>query len=333
MPIISTRAHGVLDYAGGAALLLAPGPLRVSDARALAVLRGTGAGMLASSALTDYELGVRRILPMPVHLIADAAIGALMVSSPWTLRRRGSRIPGRGGGSLTSWVPHVLVGVGAIAGAALTERRPADAAQSMDTNSYGGATTPQAVVAQPPAAPSHGTTTGPAARVAPGESGVQIAPAPVEAPGPSVTPPLTPESDTERAEWADSARPDADAPQARREDDLLVAQEEAAAAAEAAAIGGRVTHDSEDPALDPVLQAGGGEEEGFEAAEADLIENATHADGGGNPLRDALSPEAEADRAGAVYGEADEIPVTEVVEDPQEGPDDPGAGPGIAADR
>ena len=35
----------------------------------------------------------------------------------------------------------------------------------------------------------------------------------------------------------------------------------------------------------------------------------------------------------AVYGEPDEVDVTEVTRDPRERGDDPGEGPGIAADR
>ena len=96
----------------------------------------------------------------------------------------------------------------------------------------------------------------------------------------------------------------ADADAAPTGDDL-VAQQEAAAAAEAAAIGGRVPSETGDPAMDPVYEAGGGEQEGFEAAEADLIENATHGDGHGDPARDAITPEVEADASTAVYGESD----------------------------
>jgi hypothetical protein len=64
-----------------------------------------------------------------------------------------------------------------------------------------------------------------------------------------------------------------------------------------------------------VYEAGGGEEEGWEQAEADLIENATHSDGHGEPERDAFSPELESDRSTAAYGEADAIPSTERQED------------------
>lgn len=64
------------------------------------------------------------------------------------------------------------------------------------------------------------------------------------------------------------------------------AEEEQAAAAEAARIGGRVSDypasdsdDSEnDPAERPLIEAGEGESEGFELAEAELEEHASHGD-------------------------------------------------------
>ena len=120
----------------------------------------------------------------------------------------------------------------------------------------------------------------------------------------------------------------------RAPDEDLIREEEAAAAAEAAGIGG-VAGDEEDfsPEMRPVYEAGGGEAEGFEQAEADLIDNAQHGDGHGDPLSDAFTPEAESDRSGAAYGEADEEKVTEVVADPEASADDPGTGPGITHER
>jgi hypothetical protein len=66
-----------------------------------------------------------------------------------------------------------------------------------------------------------------------------------------------------------------------------------------------------DPAMQPVIDAGGGVAEGFEQSEAELIDNATHADDGGTEriLEDAFDPEDEVDRG--VYGEADEEDVSE----------------------
>jgi hypothetical protein len=91
-------------------------------------------------------------------------------------------------------------------------------------------------------------------------------------------------------------------------------REEWAAAAEAAAIGGRSPDvGGVDPderaseALRPVYEAGGGEQEGFELAERDLVRNATHDDGTAFPERDRFEPEREADKASIEYGEADAV--------------------------
>ena len=117
------------------------------------------------------------------------------------------------------------------------------------------------------------------------------------------------------------------------QNDPLVEEQEEAAAAEAGAIGGEVASYTDDPAMQPVEESGGGEAEGFEQAERALIENATHGDGAGDPALDAIDNEnVEAARSTAAYGEADEVDVTEVTSDPDE-PDGPGEGTPIAPDR
>ena len=122
-----------------------------------------------------------------------------------------------------------------------------------------------------------------------------------------------------------------------------------------------------DPAFQAVIEGGGGVSEGFEIAEGELIENASSppeadrtadafdlddpgtdvdedmADDVAETLDDndpgdtAAAPrDQEALRSNAVYGEADEVAVTEVVRDPGEEAehgDDAGAGPGVAFDR
>jgi hypothetical protein len=98
-------------------------------------------------------------------------------------------------------------------------------------------------------------------------------------------------------------------------EDRLAGEQERAAAAEAARIGGADPDPGIDPADRPVREGGGGEAEGFEIAEEDLVRHATHEDPGGDPLSDAFTPEAESDRSGAEYGEADEAI-------PRDGPDD-----------
>jgi hypothetical protein len=90
-------------------------------------------------------------------------------------------------------------------------------------------------------------------------------------------------------------------------------EQEEQAAADAAAIGGRVSSappgsgeqdDEIDPAEVPLREAGQGEAEGFEDAERELIEHASHGDehAARRVLEDAPDPEGA--RAGR-YGEAD----------------------------
>lgn len=99
-------------------------------------------------------------------------------------------------------------------------------------------------------------------------------------------------------------------------DDDFVAAEEAAAAAEARSIGGPRLDDAHgDEAFEAVAEAGGGESEGFELAEEQLIDNATHGGGRADPIGDAFTPEIESDERTAVDGEADEERVSELDED------------------
>lgn len=150
-------------------------------------------------------------------------------------------------------------------------------------------------------------------------AGTPVTPPPDHAPDPPSPDSAARGPGLERPAWADVLLSEPGDLRESDPDDTLVAQEESAAAAQAAMIGGGAPAEAGDPAMDPVYQAGGGEQDGWEAAEAELIENATHGDGHADPLRDAISPEVESDLSGAVYGESDGSPSTEVVEDPDAG--------------
>jgi hypothetical protein len=111
-----------------------------------------------------------------------------------------------------------------------------------------------------------------------------------------------------------------------RHDPLADAEAEAAAA-EAAAIGGTPTREDEtylpdDPAMVPVYEGGGGEQEGFEMAEGELIEHAEH--GPATPVAEVKALRAEVDRGiedaavdEELYAEPDREHVTENVDDPE----------------
>lgn len=92
--------------------------------------------------------------------------------------------------------------------------------------------------------------------------------------------------------------------EAERQDDPIAEEEAEAAAAEAAEIGGPAPDDPvDDPAERPVVEGGEGQAEGFELAEAELIDNAAHGDQKRFPNRDAGAPEEPTDTA---FGEPDE---------------------------
>lgn len=76
-----------------------------------------------------------------------------------------------------------------------------------------------------------------------------------------------------------------------------------AAAYAAGAIGGRAGDEDVDPVERPLQEAGEGEAEGFELAEADLIE-AAETGLTIDPVRAAFPPEPEGE-SGPTYGEAD----------------------------
>jgi hypothetical protein len=106
-----------------------------------------------------------------------------------------------------------------------------------------------------------------------------------------------------------------------RRDDELAQQEADRAAAEAGAIGGRVSSEPEpasgtaDEAQRPLSEAGQGESEGFEQAEQELIEHATHGDQ--HAARQAIedAPSESDDGRTASAGEADREYSTEHEDD------------------
>jgi hypothetical protein len=114
MRIIPTRLHAILDYAWGAALLLAPRLLRLRAGSAEArAAEAAGLGAVAYAALTDYELGLVPALTMREHLALDVAGGAALAASPWLLGFA-DRVRG----------PHLAFGLFAVAAGLLTRTRP-----------------------------------------------------------------------------------------------------------------------------------------------------------------------------------------------------------------
>jgi hypothetical protein len=98
-PIDSTL-HGATDYTVGATLMtFFPALTGIEGTRAARQIRAAGAIHAGYSTLTDYPLGVVKVIPYKAHLAMDA-IGALaLAATPFVT---GQYKEGR-----DQWVPHV----------------------------------------------------------------------------------------------------------------------------------------------------------------------------------------------------------------------------------
>src|SRR5579859_3977571 len=83
---VPTRVHGIFDYIGGIALILAPFLFGFFSVGGIAVILPMvlGVGLIVYSLLTRYELGIPAVkfIPMPYHLIFDFVAAALLAVSP-----------------------------------------------------------------------------------------------------------------------------------------------------------------------------------------------------------------------------------------------------------
>jgi hypothetical protein len=115
MRFVPTRVHAVIDYLWGALLLAMPFLAGFADdpaARSVAMVFGAGA--IGYSLVTDYELGLLRLVPMSLHLVLDVVAGAILAASPWLFGFAGR----------VFW-PHLLFGLFAVAAGLVTFKRPA----------------------------------------------------------------------------------------------------------------------------------------------------------------------------------------------------------------
>jgi hypothetical protein len=112
-PVDSTL-HGVVDYMAGAALTtVLPKLVGVEGTRSARQMRAAGAVHVGYSTMTNYPLGVVKVIPFKAHLALDAA-GALAVGAlPF--------ITGQYKEGRKQWVPHVALAAFELMSLAMTD--------------------------------------------------------------------------------------------------------------------------------------------------------------------------------------------------------------------
>jgi hypothetical protein len=114
MKVISTKTHGYLDYIMGVLLIAAPWIFDFARNGAetwVPVILGIST--ILYSLLTNYELGLSRMISMRTHLMLDAVSGVLLAVSPWLF-----------GFAEYVWQPHLILGILELGAVLMTKTEP-----------------------------------------------------------------------------------------------------------------------------------------------------------------------------------------------------------------
>ena len=149
MRFIPTSVHGAVDRVVGPALVIAPTLLRLGRTSPEGLTaRAVGGVEAFYSNLTDYELSLKNVVPMRVHLVLDAVGGATLALVPQLsgARKRGKK----------HWLPHLAVGALEVGMAAFTKTEPprpverrAEAVKKLAKNALKAKTVKDEAVAPP----------------------------------------------------------------------------------------------------------------------------------------------------------------------------------------
>jgi hypothetical protein len=111
---VDQTLHGVVDYSAATLLVTAfPRLAGIEGTRAARQIRISGAVHGAYSTLTDYPLGLVKVLPFRAHLALDAIGAIALAATPFITGqyRRGTRC----------WVPHVALSAFEFLSLAITD--------------------------------------------------------------------------------------------------------------------------------------------------------------------------------------------------------------------
>jgi len=110
---LKSKTHGYLDYLVAVLLIVAPWLFGFNQQGMETWVPITlGVVTLIYSLLTNYELGVARVIPFRVHLAIDVLSGIFLATSPWIFNFADY-----------VYVPHLVVGILEILVATFTVSR------------------------------------------------------------------------------------------------------------------------------------------------------------------------------------------------------------------
>ncbi|MEA2274773.1 MAG: hypothetical protein QOI98_3481 [Solirubrobacteraceae bacterium] len=112
-PVDSTL-HGVVDYTAGTFLLTVfPRLAGVEGTRSARQIRRSAAIHVGYSTITDYPLGIVKLLPFKAHLALDALGAVALAATPF--------VTGQFKRSRRQWVPHVALALFELSSLAITD--------------------------------------------------------------------------------------------------------------------------------------------------------------------------------------------------------------------
>jgi len=111
---VDATLHGMTDYAAGATLLtLFPRLANLEGTESARQIRIAGAIHAGYSTMTDYPLGVVKLIPFKVHLALDAVGALALAATPF--------VTGQWKQGTRHWLPHAALCVFELAALAMTD--------------------------------------------------------------------------------------------------------------------------------------------------------------------------------------------------------------------
>ena len=110
---VDATLHGVVDYNAGAALMVLPKLAGLEGTRSARQIRIAGAVHAGYSTLTDYPLGIVKVIPFKAHLALDALGALALAATPF--------VTGQYREGPKHWVPHVALCLFELSSLAITD--------------------------------------------------------------------------------------------------------------------------------------------------------------------------------------------------------------------